>query len=162
MKICFVHVDFFFHKEAYNSIAVPVFFFPMFFTDIWLQNDYLVEKYPERYWFPNSRETRGSCFNWWERVASFSVGWNTLVEFSQIIFAMKVSRMSLSRQWFFAHKLVDCLIVASDVLRVPFSEWVFNRTYLIPYIELKPMRMAINLCQFFGKKVEFSKISPFL
>ena len=43
MKICFVHVaGFFFHKEAYNSIAVG-FFLLLFFTDISLQNDYLVE-----------------------------------------------------------------------------------------------------------------------
>ena len=28
MKICFVHVaDFFFHKEAYNSIAVRIFYY---------------------------------------------------------------------------------------------------------------------------------------
>ena len=65
-------------KKGYNSIAVRIFVI-YFFTDIWLQNDYLVEKYAEKLWFPNSRETRGSGFNWWERVVSFSGGLNTLV-----------------------------------------------------------------------------------
>ena len=47
MKNLLEHVDIFFLKEAYNSIAVHIFFVIIFFTDIWLQNDYLLEKYPE-------------------------------------------------------------------------------------------------------------------
>ena len=47
MKICFVHVDFSFTEKL--AILLPfVFFFIMSFTDIWLQNDYLVEKIPEK------------------------------------------------------------------------------------------------------------------
>ena len=70
MKICFVHVaDFFFHKEAYNSIAVGIFLL-LFFTDISLQNDYLVEN---NGFLASSRESRGSGSNWGERVVSFQL-----------------------------------------------------------------------------------------
>ena len=77
---------FFFHKEAYNCIAVGIFLL-LFFTDISLQNDYLVENVSKNNGFQVAENPAAVALIGGKELFLFS--WLEHSGFSQNIFAMK-------------------------------------------------------------------------